>query len=74
MFQRAPFILFKVGKAEIRLVEHFDVRRGELGTGVDETGKFRGTLRSTGLRPQFTERLAEHGVGIPPGLFELERW
>jgi pilus assembly protein CpaF len=42
--------------------------------GVDETGKFRGTLRSTGLRPQFTERLAEHGVGIPPGLFELERW
>jgi pilus assembly protein CpaF len=42
--------------------------------GVDETGKFRGTLRSTGLRPQFTERLAEHGVGIPPGLFEPERW
>ncbi|MDQ1691895.1 MAG: pilus assembly protein CpaF, partial [Pseudonocardiales bacterium] len=26
--------------------------------GVDETGKFRGALRSTGLRPQFTERLA----------------
>ena len=42
--------------------------------GVDEHGKFRGTLRSTGLRPMFTERLAESGVALPPGLFELERW
>jgi pilus assembly protein CpaF len=42
--------------------------------GVDESGKFRGTLRSTGLRPQFTERLAEHGIAMPAGLFELERW
>jgi len=39
--------------------------------GLDEQGKFRGTLRSTGLRPQFTERLVERGLGIPPGLFEL---
>jgi pilus assembly protein CpaF len=42
--------------------------------GVDERGKFRGVLRSTGLRPQFAERLAEHGVAVPTGLFELERW
>jgi pilus assembly protein CpaF len=42
--------------------------------GVDERGKFQGTLRSTGLRPQFTDRLIEHGIPIPAGLFELERW
>jgi pilus assembly protein CpaF len=42
--------------------------------GVDENGKFRGTLRSTGLRPAFTERLAESGIALPQGLFELERW
>jgi pilus assembly protein CpaF len=42
--------------------------------GVDEGGKFRGTLRSTGLRPQFTDRLTEHGIAMPAGLFELERW
>jgi pilus assembly protein CpaF len=42
--------------------------------GVDERGKFRGTLRSTGLRPQFTDRLTEHGISMPAGLFELERW
>jgi pilus assembly protein CpaF len=42
--------------------------------GVDERGKFRGTLRSTGLRPQFTDRLIEHGISMPAGLFEIERW
>jgi pilus assembly protein CpaF len=42
--------------------------------GVDERGKFQGTLRSTGLRPQFTDRLIEHGIPMPAGLFELERW
>jgi len=42
--------------------------------GVDERGKFQGTLRSTGLRPQFTDRLVDLGIPMPAGLFELERW
>jgi pilus assembly protein CpaF len=40
--------------------------------GVDEHGRFRGTLRSTGLRPGFVNRLADHGIYLPPQLFGLE--
>ena len=37
--------------------------------GVDEQGRFRGALRSTGLRPRFLERLVDRGIALPPGLF-----
>jgi pilus assembly protein CpaF len=45
----------------------------DFAAGVDENGRFRGTLRSTGLRPTFTDRLAEHGIPLPAGLFSVER-
>jgi pilus assembly protein CpaF len=37
--------------------------------GTDGAGKFRGTLRSTGLRPRFIEDLSANGVTIAPDLF-----
>jgi pilus assembly protein CpaF len=37
--------------------------------GVDERGYFRGSLRTTGLRPQFVQRLADRGIHLPPGVF-----
>jgi pilus assembly protein CpaF len=37
--------------------------------GVDEQGRFRGTLRGTGLRPRFLDTLADHGIPVPPGIF-----
>jgi pilus assembly protein CpaF len=37
--------------------------------GMDENGRYRGTLISTGLRPTFLEELAEHGVTIPMEIF-----
>ena len=37
--------------------------------GVDEYGRFRGTLRSTGIRPTFLQRLADQGIPAPAGLF-----
>ncbi|HZO63599.1 MAG TPA: CpaF family protein [Kribbellaceae bacterium] len=40
--------------------------------GVDEHGRFRGTLRATGLRPGFLDRLADRGVRLPPRMFGLE--
>ena len=40
--------------------------------GVDESGWFRGTLRATGLRPGFLDRLADRGIYLPPRLFGLE--
>ncbi len=37
--------------------------------GTDERGRHRGTLRSTGLRPLFLNRLADRGIHVPPGIF-----
>jgi pilus assembly protein CpaF len=44
----------------------------DFGMGVDEDGKFRGHLKSTGVRPTFSERLSDHGIHLPPELFTLE--
>lgn len=40
--------------------------------GVDATGRYRGSLRATGLRPFFLERLTDRGVRVPPELFAFE--
>jgi pilus assembly protein CpaF len=39
-------------------------------TGLDETGKVKGTFRATGIRPRFAERLAVSGARLRPALFE----
>jgi pilus assembly protein CpaF len=41
-----------------------------MGAGPD--GRFRGRLKSTGIRPACTERLADAGVGLDPSLFAGE--
>jgi pilus assembly protein CpaF len=42
----------------------FDWRAGQ-----DGEGRFLGRLRPTGLRPQFTSKLSESGVVLPPAMF-----
>jgi pilus assembly protein CpaF len=37
--------------------------------GVDEFGRYRGTLQPTGVRPQFLDRLAEIGVDVSADTF-----
>ena len=39
-------------------------------TGIDESGKVRGSFRATGTRPQFADRLATAGARLRPALFE----
>jgi pilus assembly protein CpaF len=41
----------------------------DYSAGRDENGRFRGTLRSTGLRPKFTEHLHDLGIELPPSMF-----
>jgi pilus assembly protein CpaF len=41
----------------------------DYGAGVDDMGKFKGGLVSTGLRPRFVERLKDHGVHMDPTIF-----
>ncbi len=40
--------------------------------GVDEHGRYRGSVKSTGLRPKFLDRLVDAGIKVPPGLFSFE--
>ncbi|KRF36287.1 CpaF family protein [Nocardioides sp. Soil805] len=46
-----------------------DVFLFDYAAGVDENGKFKGGLKSMGLRPRFLERLTDHGVHVDPSVF-----
>jgi pilus assembly protein CpaF len=37
---------------------------------MDDAGRFRGTVRPTGLRPRFTERFEELGIRLDPRVFD----
>jgi len=41
----------------------------DYGAGIDENGRFKGTLRSTGLRPRFLDKLADQGIVLPAEVF-----
>ena len=40
--------------------------------GLDENGRSLGTLKSTGIRPKFFDRLADNGIHIDPTTFAFE--
>jgi pilus assembly protein CpaF len=49
-----------------------DLFRFDFGMGFDEEGRALGRLKSTGLRPGFVEKLADHGVRVNPMMFQFE--
>ena len=46
-----------------------DIFMFDFGMGVDEHGKFRGHLKATGVRPKFTEKLADNGIKLGSDTF-----
>jgi pilus assembly protein CpaF len=42
--------------------------------GFDESGRSLGSLKSTGLRPKFLEKLAAAGVYVDPTIFAFEKF
>jgi pilus assembly protein CpaF len=46
-----------------------DVFLFDYAAGVDASGRFIGKPVSTGIRPRFTDKLAEMGIMLPPRLF-----
>ncbi len=40
--------------------------------GIDEQGRFKGIIKSTGLRPRFLDRLKDFGIVLPDEIFEKE--
>jgi len=51
-----------------------DVFQFDFRAGVDQNGRFRGSLHSTGLRPRFIDTLADRGVTISPSVFGTQRF
>jgi pilus assembly protein CpaF len=41
----------------------------DFAAGRDDSGRFRGSLTATGLRPKFAQDLADFGIDLPPSLF-----
>ncbi|HEY5539828.1 MAG TPA: CpaF family protein [Coriobacteriia bacterium] len=50
-----------------------DIAYYDFSAGVDEDGRFRGHLKSTGIRPKFARRLEDYGIKLPADVFEYER-
>ena len=48
-----------------------DIFAFDYSAGLDERGRFKGSLRPTGIRPQFSDRLTDHGVELPQGIFGM---
>jgi pilus assembly protein CpaF len=46
-----------------------DIFLFDFHAGVDENGRYLGTLRSTGLRPRFVQTLADRGMRLPASMF-----
>jgi pilus assembly protein CpaF len=44
----------------------------DFGMGLDEMGRHRGSLKSTGMWPQFSQRLEDQGIKLPPDTFASE--
>jgi pilus assembly protein CpaF len=49
-----------------------DIFYYDFSMGVDEEGRFRGVLKSTGLRPKFSRKLEDLGIELEPAMFEFE--
>jgi pilus assembly protein CpaF len=49
-----------------------DIFLFDFGMGVDEHGKFKGHLKSTGIRPKFSEKLADYGIRLGAEVFAAE--
>ncbi|MCR8670693.1 CpaF family protein [Agrococcus sp. HG114] len=47
-----------------------DVFAFDFAAGTDESGRFLGVPRATGVRPNFSERLADMGIRLPADAFE----
>jgi pilus assembly protein CpaF len=50
-----------------------DIYTFDFAAGIDDEGKFRGGLKSTGIRPSFSERLNDYGISLDPSLFAVPR-
>ena len=46
-----------------------DIFQFDFAMGIDEKGRYKGTLKPTGLRPKFSTRLQDYGIEFPSNMF-----
>ncbi len=61
----------EVAGMEGEIITLQDVFLFDFGAGVDDQGRFRGQLKPTGVRPKFSEKLADNGIRLGPEMFSL---
>jgi pilus assembly protein CpaF len=49
-----------------------DIYAFDFGMGVDDSGRFRGRIKSTGIRPKASRRLEDLGINLPSEMFAYE--
>jgi pilus assembly protein CpaF len=49
-----------------------DIFAFDFGMGVDDTGRYRGRIKATGIRPRFVSRLEDRGIYLPVDTFAYE--
>jgi len=57
---------------EGKVVTLQDIFLFDFSDGLDEQGMYKGEIKSTGIRPKFTERLEEQGIKLDPSVFDHE--
>ena len=60
----------EVGHMEGEVILLQDIFVFDFRMGTDAVGRSLGQLKATGLRPHFTERLADRGVKVDTAIFE----
>jgi len=66
---RRVIAMTEVEGMETDVITLQDIFTFDYSAGRDENGRFLGRLRSTGLRPKFTEHVHDLGVELPPTMF-----
>ena len=59
----------EVAGMEGEIITLQDVFLFDFAAGVDDQGRFRGQLKPTGVRPKFSEKLADNGIRLGPEMF-----
>lgn len=59
----------EVAGMEGEIITLQDVFLFDYSAGVDEHGRFKGQLKPTGVRPKFSQKLADHGIRLGPEMF-----
>ena len=58
---------------EGEIITLLDLFAFDYRAGVDEDGRFRGSVRATGLRPRFLDKLTDRGIYLSPEIFGTAR-